>query len=119
MMSFVIVTEKNNAIVIDGGRPEDMPLLKQYVGERHISAWILTHPHLDHISGFINEMKKNNCADFDVERVVYAFPSSEGLKAAPDVPCRSYFEADVNDILPNLRAQLGIMATSTPVTPEK
>ena len=43
MMSFVIITKQNNAIVIDGGRPLDMPLLKEYVGGRHISAWILTH----------------------------------------------------------------------------
>ena len=58
MMSFVIITQKDNAIVIDGGRPEDMPLLKEYVGGRHISAWILTHAHEDHISGFISEFKK-------------------------------------------------------------
>ena len=54
MMSFVIITRQNNAIVIDGGRPADMPLLKQYVGGRHISAWILTHAHNDHISGFVD-----------------------------------------------------------------
>ena len=60
MMSFVIVTKQNNVIVIDGGRPADMPLLKQYVAGRHISAWILTHAHEDHISGFISEYKKNN-----------------------------------------------------------
>ena len=41
MMSFVLITKKNNCIVIDGGRPLDMPLLKEYVGGRHISAWIL------------------------------------------------------------------------------
>ena len=29
MMGFVIVTKENNVIVIDGGRPEDMPLLKE------------------------------------------------------------------------------------------
>ena len=28
MMSFVLITEKDHCIVIDGGRPEDMPLLK-------------------------------------------------------------------------------------------
>ena len=60
MMSFVIITKNNNAIVIDGGRPLDMPLLKEYVGGRHISAWILTHAHEDHISGFISEYKKTN-----------------------------------------------------------
>ena len=51
MMSFVLVTKADNVIVIDGGSAEDMPLLKQYVGSRHISAWILTHPHNDHIGG--------------------------------------------------------------------
>ena len=50
-MSFVIVTSENNVIIIDGGRSKDMPLLKEYVGGRHISAWILTHPRHDHVSG--------------------------------------------------------------------
>ena len=71
MMSFVLVTKNNNVIVIDGGRPEDMPLLKEYVGGRHISAWILTHAHGDHVSGFIDELKKNGGRDFDIERVLY------------------------------------------------
>ena len=104
MMSFVIVTEKNNAIVIDGGRPEDMPLLKQYLDGRHISAWILTHPHGDHISGLIYEIERNGGADFDIEKVVYAFPSYEALLAAPSVPDREYFEADLGDILPKFEA---------------
>ena len=55
MMSFVLVTDKGNCIIIDGGRPEDMPLLKQYVDGRRVSAWILTHAHIDHISGFVDE----------------------------------------------------------------
>ena len=74
MMSFVIVTKNNNAIVIDGGRAEDMPLLKQYVGKRHISAWILTHAHNDHISGIVDEYKKNKWADFDIEKLYFNFP---------------------------------------------
>ena len=51
MMSFVLVTKNDNVIVVDGGRPEDMPLLKEYIGGRHIAAWILTHAHIDHIFG--------------------------------------------------------------------
>ena len=74
MMSFVIVTKNNNAIVIDGGRSEDMPLLKQYIGGRHIAAWILTHAHNDHIGGMINEYKKNKWADFDIEKIYFNFP---------------------------------------------
>lgn len=74
MMSFVLVTKDDNVIVIDGGRPEDMPLLKQYIAGRHISAWILTHAHNDHISGFVEEIRKNGGADFDIEAVYYNFP---------------------------------------------
>ena len=73
MMAFVIVTKNNNAIVIDGGRPEDMPRLKEYIGKRHISAWILTHAHPDHISGFVDEMKRGG-EDFDIEKIYHHIP---------------------------------------------
>ncbi len=100
MMSFVLVTKNDNVIIIDGGRPEDMPLLKEYVGNRHISAWILTHAHSDHISGFLDEFTRNGCADFDIERVVYNFPSYEKLSALTDTPCHDFFVEDINEILP-------------------
>ena len=103
MMSFVIVTKRNNAIVIDGGRQEDMPLLKEYVGGRHISAWILTHAHSDHISGFISEIKKNGGADFDIERVYYNFPPYDELITKEDVPDLNYFRAELNGVLPSFR----------------
>ena len=100
MMSFILVTRANNVIVIDGGRPLDMPLLKQYVAGRHISAWILTHAHNDHISGFVDEMEKNGCADFDIERVYYNFPPYDALIGRTDVPDKGYFDAELNEMLP-------------------
>lgn len=101
MMSFVIITKEDNAIVIDGGRPEDMPLLKKYVGGRHISAWILTHAHSDHISGFISEIEKNGGADFDIERVYYNFPPYDELIGRCDVPSREYFVSELQETLPS------------------
>lgn len=100
MMSFVIVTEKNNCIIIDGGRPADMPLLKQYVGKRHVSAWILTHPHDDHISGFMDEVKRNNCADFDLETVCFAFPDYKELISHTEAPDYKYLVEDTDNVLP-------------------
>ena len=105
MMAFVIVTEQNNCIVVDGGRPLDMPLLKEYIGGRHIAAWILTHPHSDHISGFVDEMEKNGGADFDIGRVYYNFPRyAEMLPKADEAPDRNYFIAELDEMLPAFEA---------------
>ncbi len=106
MMSFVLVTDKNNAIVIDGGRPEDMPLLKKYVDGRHISAWILTHAHMDHISGFVDEINRNNCADFDIETIYYHFPPYDELINKTDVEDVAYFRSELNNMLPAFNAAL-------------
>lgn len=100
MMSYVLVTKQNNCIVVDGGRPEDMPLLKEYVDGRHISAWILTHAHNDHISGFISEIEKNNGADFDIETVYYHFPPYS-LIDNHDVEDYEYFKRELDEILPD------------------
>ena len=100
MMSFVIVTKENNAIIVDGGRAEDMPLLKEYVGNRHISAWILTHAHGDHISGLISEFHKNRLADFDIEKIYCHFPPYEQLKDRTDVPELTYFQREVENMIP-------------------
>ncbi|MBO5215128.1 MAG: MBL fold metallo-hydrolase [Clostridia bacterium] len=99
MMSFVLVTKADNVIIIDGGRPEDMPLLKQYVGGRHVSAWILTHAHDDHISGIMDEIKRNRLADFDVEKIYYCFPPYHELKGRTDVPDVEYFNIELDEVL--------------------
>ena len=104
MMSFVIVTEKNNCIIVDGGRPEDMPLLKKYVDGRHVSAWILTHPHSDHITGFMDEVKRNDCADFDIETICYAFPDYKELVSHKEAPDYAYLFKDCSEVLPEFEA---------------
>ncbi len=116
MMSFVLVTDKNNCIVIDGGRPDDMPLLKQYVGGRHISAWILTHAHMDHISGFVDEFTKNGGADFDVETVYYNFPPYDELINKTDVEDDTYFRSELNDMLPAFNAALPVFRDKAHIT---
>lgn len=73
MMSYVIITEQGNCVIVDGGRPEDIPLLREKVKGRKIKAWFLTHPHFDHISAF-NQLVKDGDADFDFEKVYYNFP---------------------------------------------
>lgn len=82
MMGFVFITDKNHAVIIDGGRPADMEQLHRLVGDRTIQAWILTHPHYDHISGFVSEIQKPSVCN-RVQRIYYNFPSEEFAVAQP------------------------------------
>ena len=105
MMSFVLVTDKENCIIIDGGRPEDMPLLKQYVAGRHVSAWILTHAHIDHISGFVDESVQHGGKDFDIDTIYYNFPPYDELIRKTDVEDVEWFRHDLDNMLPEIPIQ--------------
>jgi len=100
MMGFVVITREDNCIVIDGGRPLDMPSLKKCIGNRHISAWILTHPHIDHIGGFVDEVSKNGGVDFDVEKIYYHFPPYSLIENT-NVSDYEYFSEELNEMLPD------------------
>lgn len=112
MMSFVIVTKENNVIVVDGGRAEDMPSLKECIGGRHISAWILTHAHDDHVSGIISEYEKNRAMDFDIERIYYNFPPYS-LIDNHNVPDYEYFCHELNNVLPSFNKVLPLFKEKT------
>lgn len=79
MMSLVVHTKQGNAVIIDGGQPEDLPLLRELVGGRPVKAWIMTHPHLDHITGFIKAMKDGD-PSLSPEKVYYSFPTLEFME---------------------------------------
>lgn len=73
MMSFVIITKEDNAIVVDGGRPDDVPLLLEYIGKRKVKGWFLTHPHDDHVTA-LSHILHNTPDAVDIERIYYHFP---------------------------------------------
>ena len=79
--------------------------MKEHIGGRHISAWVLTHAHDDHISGFVSEVEKNGLADFDVEKIYYNFPPY-ALIENDDVPDYENFKSDILDFLPRFNAIL-------------
>ena len=100
MMSYVILTKEGNCIIVDGGRPEDVPLLREKVKGHKIKAWFLTHPHYDHISAF-NDLIKKKDADFLPERVYYNFPTEEYIATQTD--------DDDAESLPNFNALLPVL----------
>lgn len=112
MMSYVIVTGEGNCIIIDGGRPADIPLLKEKVKGRKIKAWFLTHPHLDHITAF-NHIVKNGDPDFDFEKVYYNFPTEEYAATTNIGACENDLTTlkEFNAILPRIQDKTQIVRT--------
>jgi len=105
MMSYVLITGAGNCIIVDGGRPEDIPLLREKVKGHPIKAWFLTHPHYDHISAF-NYVVQNNDPDFIFQKVYYNFPSEEFAKISAD---------DDGESLPNFNALLPVIGNKAQV----
>jgi len=75
-MSYVIVTGNGKIIVVDGGRPQDYPQLIEYIGGRTVDAWFLTHPHVDHITAFM-DIIDNHRDEVDIKKVYYNFHTTE------------------------------------------
>lgn len=82
MMGYVLTTSDGKLIVIDGGTEGDadnlLATIKEMSGQEipHIDAWILTHPHSDHIDAF-NKLVENNWSEFEVDKIYYNFPDEE------------------------------------------
>lgn len=80
MNSFIITTNDGKVIVMDGGFSQDaenmLTYLKNITGQEmpHVDAWFLSHPHLDHVSCFLEIMEKYAHA-LTVDKVIYNFPS--------------------------------------------
>ncbi len=96
MMSYAVITKNDNVIIIDGGQASDMTALREVIGDRHVSAWILTHPHSDHIGGFVAECRKNGLADFNPDKIYCHFHSQSTLTA----PEFAVYHSDLGEILP-------------------
>lgn len=62
MMGYIIKTDNNKIIVIDGGTSDDTPNLvnkiNQYTGK--VDYWFITHPHKDHATCFIDIVNNYN-----------------------------------------------------------
>lgn len=51
---YTITTTKGELIVIDGGNPGNADQVRRVIRENgnHVNAWIITHPHPDHVGAF-------------------------------------------------------------------
>lgn len=73
-LSCVIRTKNGSLIVVDGGLPEDAEHLVQTIqadGGR-VSAWLITHPHSDHIGALTNILNMNPIP-IEIDNIYYSF----------------------------------------------
>lgn len=51
---YAITTSKGELIVIDGGNPDNADKVRWVIREHgdHVTAWVITHPHPDHVVAF-------------------------------------------------------------------
>lgn len=102
MNSFVITTADGKIIVIDGGFDQDaenmINYLKDLTGQAipHVDAWILSHPHQDHISCFLQIMETMPDA-VDVAQLCFNFPSAQYIDREQQWvdPCLPRFYQDL------------------------
>lgn len=81
MESFIITTKSGKLIVVDGGTEEDAPHLKSLLLERggHVSAWLVTHPHSDHVGAMTALLNEADPA-LTIDGVYYRFASLDWYK---------------------------------------
>ena len=84
MGSYVIISKEGRVIIIDGGWKCEAKHLLRYISEKtgkakpHIDAWILSHPHPDHVQAFIEAITKHK-HKMTLDRVFYNFCSIQSL----------------------------------------
>lgn len=103
MNSFIIKTDDEKLIVIDGGYRSDaeklLAKLREISGSEkpHIDAWFLSHAHCDHIEAFMEAIAKH-ADSFTCDALYYSFPSAQFI--ARNAPHDKYTIAEFYDLLP-------------------
>ena len=111
--SFIITTEDDKLIVMDGGFPTETEYFLSYLKETagtekpHIDAWILSHPHDDHVTVFY-EMIEHHSDEFTVDRVYLNFPS-RGFFVGNDESAVQTID-DFNRLLPLFADKMRILS---------
>jgi len=79
MMSYVLRTPNDKVIVIDGGMAGDAPYLRQFIQDLggSVEAWFLTHPHIDHVSAFIDILRNPN--GIKIGEIYASLPTQEWM----------------------------------------
>lgn len=78
MLSMILQTKSGNLIVIDGGSDADADRLRSQIKSMggHVSAWLVTHPHSDHV-GALNKLMQENANGITIDAIYCSLASPE------------------------------------------
>lgn len=78
MLSMILQTKSGNLIVIDGGFDTDADRLRSQLKSMggHVSAWLVTHPHKDHV-GALNKLMQENANGITIDGIYCSLASPE------------------------------------------
>lgn len=78
MLSMILQTKSGNLIVIDGGFDVDADRLRSQLKSMggHVSAWLVTHPHSDHV-GALNKLMQENANGITIDAIYCSLATPE------------------------------------------
>lgn len=82
MLSAILQTSQGNLIVVDGGLGEDGDYLRSQIQARggHVSAWLITHPHGDHVGALykiLQDEASGISSGITIDGIYYSFGDAD------------------------------------------
>ena len=102
MMGYILLTENNEVIIIDGGNYEDGEKLQRYIeylGGK-VNYWYITHYHSDHTGAFnyiVNE------TDIEIENIYHSLVAENNVKEREPIRYEHYQEYIQSINNPNIK----------------
>lgn len=93
-MSYVLRLSDGRFVLVDGGYHEadflEARRLYELLTEQNvldkitIAAWIITHPHRDHLSTTADFLRYYNSTQVDIQQMIYNFPTDEAIRVTEE-----------------------------------
>lgn len=110
MMGYVIKTDNNKIIVIDGGLKEDTSNLLNKIEQEggQVEAWFLTHPHKDHVEAFEEIVKTSDVKINNIYTTLNELSWYEEYEKYEMPEIREFFEVLENEKIKENRHEVNL-----------